>query len=156
MMLKLKWFWMSLLLGLLWGQAASAQNAAKPTGTHYKYKAILVWGTDGDKPDGQDLKDLEEPVLAKLKKIFKWKNYFEVNSKNFTITAKETQKVTLSPKCDIEIKFDAADALEVEMIGEGRVVSRVKKAMPYNEWIVLGGDDKNSTAWFVLLIPEAE
>lgn len=155
-MLKLNWFWMSLVVGLLWGQLLQAQDAAKPTTAKYKYKAILVWGTDGDKPDGQNLKDLDEQVLSKLKKIFKWRNYFEVNSKPFTITAKETQKINLSPKCDIEIKFDSTDALEVEMIGEGKVVSRVKKAMPYNEWIVLGGDDKNANAWFVLLIPEAE
>jgi hypothetical protein len=44
--------------------------------------------------------------------------------------------------------------MEVELIGEGNFVVKRKQAMPLTDILILAGDDKNSTAWFVVIKPE--
>lgn len=119
-----------------------------------KYKAILLWGTDGSKPDDPHLKDVDEAARAKLKKVFKWQNYYEVNHQSFTLKTGDKKRIHLSDKCDLNVEQSSAEGMTVELIGEGKPVKKVKQAMPLTDWLVVGGDDKNATAWFVIIKPE--
>ena len=126
----------------------------KPAPAETKYRAILIWGTDGSRPDDPSLREIDEHFKAKLKKVFKWQNYYEVKHKDFGIKAGQKQRFKLSEKCELEVEHSATEGMIVELFGEGKSVKTVKQAMPLTDWLVVGGDDKNATAWFVLIKPE--
>src|SRR4051812_34974246 len=81
-------------------------NKPDPKAPEMKYQAILVWGTDEDKPPDKNLKDIDPSLhgpVEKLKKWLKWKNYYEVNRKEFTIRAGENKRLKLSDKCELQV-----------------------------------------------------
>lgn len=134
--------------------AVSLLNGMAEDKPEVKYRATLIWGTDGAKPDDPNLKDLDEHFRAKLKKVFKWNNYYEVKNLPFAIKPGDKKRFQLSDKCELEVEHSATEGMIVELIGEGKSVKKVKQAMPLTDWIVVGGDDKNATAWFVIIRPE--
>ena len=141
-------------LSLLFALPAFATDTNKAEVKPQKFAAILIWGTDGDRPEGKDLKDVDNSLKEKFKKIFKWKNYFEVTRKPFGLKPGDTHMLKLSPKCDVKVHQSEKEGLEVELIGEGNFVVKRKQAMPLTDILILAGDDKNSTAWFVVIKPE--
>ncbi|HYT60118.1 MAG TPA: hypothetical protein VEL06_08095 [Haliangiales bacterium] len=114
-------------------------------------QAQLVWGTDNDKPDDPKLKDVDPKVKEKLRGVFKWKNYFEVNRQNFTVTASTPKKIRMSDHCEIEVQNLGNASIEVKLYGQGKLVVRKTQKIKPSELLVLAGDDKNDTAWFVVL-----
>src|SRR5881392_3961728 len=68
------------------------------------FQAQLLWGTNNDKPNDPKLKDVDPKVTDKLRGVFKWKNYFEVNRQNFTVTSSAPKKVKMSGQCEIEVQ----------------------------------------------------
>lgn len=126
----------------------SAQNREQ------KFTAILIWGTDGPKPDDKDFKDVDSGLVEKFKKIFKWKNYYEVRRKDFGLNPGNPHSVNLSEKCQIKLHLTEHEGMEVELVGEGRSVYKGKQSMPLKDLLILAGDDKNATAWFVVLMPQ--
>jgi len=114
-------------------------------------QAQLVWGTNNEKPDDPKLKDVDPQVKDKLRGVFKWKNYFEVNRKNFTVAASGVKKVKMSDLCEIEVQNLGSSSIEVKLYGNGRMVVRKTQKIKPNELLVLAGDDKNDTAWFIVL-----
>jgi hypothetical protein len=119
-----------------------------------KYTAVLVWGTDGEKPTEKELKDVDEKLTEKFRKIFKWKNYYEVKRKDFELKAGEPKMVELSHKCEVRLHLTEKEGMEVELIGDKKSVYKGKQSMPLKDILILAGDDKNSTAWFVVLKPQ--
>ena len=120
-----------------------------------KFTAMLVWGTDGEKPEGKEkeLKDVDPALKEKFAKIFKWKNYYEVNRTNIAVKPSEARTVKLSSKCDIKVNH-TDKGTEIELIGEGKSMSKQTISMPVKDIQVIAGPDKNATAWFVVLKPE--
>ena len=136
--------------------ATFAQNkpAEQNKPTEQKYTAILIWGTDGEKPADKPLKDVDGKLTEKFRKIFKWKNYFEVSRDDVQLTTAERKNVKLSPKCDVKMHLNFKGELEVELHGEGKLVYHGVQSMPLKDLLILAGDDKNATAWFVVLKPQ--
>ena len=120
-----------------------------------KYQAILVWGTDDVKPpEGKSYKPVDNDTKAKLHELpLKWKNFFEVNRTNFTVTPGLNRKVAVSEKCGLELKLLSSPGpeLEVALVGKGKEVMRRKQALPKGQLLVLGGNAPNDTAWLVTL-----
>ena len=138
-----------LLIGL--GEVHASEKPAM------NLEAILIWGTDGEKPEGKSLKDVDENFTGKFRKIFKWQNYYEVKRTPFTLAKGEpAQTVKLSEKCSVILEFSEKGGMEVELIGEGKSVTKTRQPMPLNDILVLAGDDKNATAWFVVIKPRSE
>ncbi len=117
------------------------------------YQARLIWGTDEMKPEKPNLKELDAKTKDKLKAIFKWKNYFEVDSQVVMVGANELKKVKMSTKCEIEIQDLGKNGVEVKLFGEGKLNKKVKQVLPAGECLVMAGDDSNANAWFVMLCP---
>lgn len=136
------------LLAFMLAPAAFAEN--QPA----KYTAILIWGADGPKPEDKDLKDVDPKLVEKFTKIFKWKSYYEVKRADFELKAGEPKKVELSHKCEVRLHLTEKEGLEVELFGEQRSVYKGKQAMPLKDILIMAGDDKNATAWFVVLKPQ--
>ena len=114
-------------------------------------QAQLVWGTNNDKPDDPKLKDVDPKVREKLRGVFKWKNYFEVNRQSFTVTAAGPKKVKMSDLCQLEVQSLGNSSVELKLFGQGKMVVRKTQKIKAGELLVLAGDDKNDTAWFVVL-----
>ena len=119
--------------------------------TEQKLQAKLIWGTDDAKPSVANLKEVDAKLKDKFCGIFKWKNYFEVGQEHFSLAPDEVKKVKMSAKCEIEVRKEANGMFEVRLYGEGKCIKKVRQAIPPGELLVIAGDDKNATAWFVVL-----
>ena len=129
-----------------------AQNKA----AEQKFVAILIWGTDGEKPENKEkeLKDVDAALKEKFKNIFKWKNYYEVSRTNVTVKAGEPRKLMMSSKCEVRINHTDHHGTEVELIGDKKSLYKNTISMPLKDILIMGGPDKNETSWFVVLKPE--
>lgn len=150
------------LLPALWlafsvSSFATDPKKPEPAPLEQKFAATLIWGTDDEKPENSkhDLRDVQPALKDKFKNIFKWKNYFQVGEpKPFGIHVGETKQLQLSHKCEVKVHMTEHEGMEVELIGEGKSVVKRKQPMPLKDILILAGDDKNATAWFVVLKPE--
>ena len=133
-------------LGLNWPRAAVAG------GSDMTVEAVLVWGTNSEKPPNKKLKELEPELARKLGKApYKWKNYFEVNRKTVDIAPSNLKRLPMSEHCELEIKNLGDDRVEVKLIGQGKPVSRNVEPLPMGHTMILSGDDKNDNAWLIVL-----
>ena len=119
-------------------------------------QAQLVWGTNNEKPDDPKLKEVDPSVAEKLRKVFKWKNYFEVKRQNFTVMVGAPKKVEMSDSCKIEVQNLGGSSIEVKLYGKGKLAVRKTQKINPSELLVLAGDDKDDTAWFVVLSQPAK
>jgi hypothetical protein len=148
----------SLQLAFLAGLAVVlfAGGAAQLQAADLNLKALLIWGTDDQKPKDATFKEVEPELKKKLVGVFKWKNYFEITQKTITLSPKEPKKLRMSPKCELEISFADQANLDIKLFGEGRWTKTIRqnvKALLRGELAVLAGDDKDryGDAWFVVI-----
>ncbi len=116
-------------------------------------QAQLVWATNDPKPDGKALNDVDPKLRDKLRNVFRWTNYFEVSSTNFVSVQGAVKKVPMSKHCEIEVTNLGDSRIEVKLYGKGTLVVTKRQTFNPKEPLVLAGDDKNSTAWFVAITP---
>ncbi len=133
------------ILGCLFlGTAAVAADS--------KLEAQLVWGTNDKDSPNPNHKPVDAKVRERLQQLpLKFTNYFLVNQKTFTLPATGSQRVQLSHKCDIEVKKQSEDEVEVSVIGKGAQVVKRRQPLPKGEMLVVGGNAPNSTAWLVIV-----
>ncbi len=113
---------------------------------------VLVWASNGQKPSDKNAKELEPDLTKRLRKTpYKWKDYYEVRRKAVSVTANNIEKLPMSSRCSLEIKNSGSERVEVKLIGEGKPVSRQVESLPRGHIMVIAGDDKNDTAWLILL-----
>jgi len=135
-------------LGLLCLGAIPVQ-AAETSGT--RVEAILVWATHVAKTNDTSLKELEPQLAQKLGKRFKWNLYYEVRRKEATVGTKDPTHVPISDKCSLDVKQLGEHRFEVNLTGKGKPVSRMVESLANGHLMILGGDDKNDTAWIILI-----
>ena len=116
-----------------------------------KLEAKLIWGTNEPKSSNPAHKPVEQEVADKLRKVFKWKNYFIVNRVEGTVSSRGSNRFVLSDKCTVEITELEGPKVEIKLIGEGKEVHKATKGLAKGEWFTYAGDDKNDTAWFVII-----
>lgn len=144
-----RWHFLVLLLGFGWGLL---QVVAASVPVETRVQAVLVWGTDEPKPTGKILKEVDSKLRDRLANVFKWKNYFEVNRQAATLpAAAKVQSLRLSDECSVEVKLLPDNVAEVKLVGKGKVRVTRLHSLAKPEALVLAGDDKNKTAWFVVL-----
>jgi hypothetical protein len=140
------------LLGLLWATMGLTETRVGDL----KLKTQLIWATDEEKPKEKKLKEVESKLADKLRRFYKWKNYFEVSSTNVVLVANAPQKVIMSRKCEMELKRVDQATIELKFVGEGKHIRTVRqqvKPLTQGEYSIFGGDDKDkdSDAWFVVI-----
>jgi hypothetical protein len=116
-----------------------------------KVEARLVWGTNEEESKKPNHKPVDAKTAKKLQKIFTWKNYFLEKRVVAVVPNRKAERIQLSPECTVEIRELAGPPVEVLLIGKGEVVSKANKSFTKGEWIVIGGEDQNECAWFVIL-----
>lgn len=134
----------AIVAGLAAGQGHShAENA--------RVELYLVWGTNAEKSSDPSHKPLPDDLGNELRKMCKWQNYFVINRTNVTLLKQEPRKTEMSKKCVIEMKLLEGQRLEVQLIGEGIKRDKVIKPLSKKKSITFAGQDKNDTAWFVII-----
>jgi hypothetical protein len=116
-----------------------------------KVEAKLIWATDESKSPNPNHTPVDPATAERLRKTFKWKNYFVVNKVVKEVPSRGSQRFELSKKCTVEIKELEGPSVEIMLIGEGKPVHRAVKPLSKGESFVYSGDDKNETAWFVMI-----
>jgi len=114
-------------------------------------EALLIWGTNADQSPDAAHKPVDKVTAEKLRNVFKWKNYFLVNKQNVVIPSRSTKQIQLSKQCAIEITELPGPKVEVKLIGDHKPVNKTVKPLSKGERFVIAGDDKNETAWFVVI-----
>ena len=142
-------------LGFLLGLIVWAGLPTEVRGDEVQLKAQLIWGTNQDKPNQPHLKDVSPQMRDKLK-MLKWRNFFDVldpdyPAKTFKLSQSETKKLKLSARCEIEVTYLGDSKIRVELFGEGRSLLKQTQPLSPGNLLVLAGEDKNDTAWFVVL-----
>ena len=134
-----------LVLTLLWLGVFSVHA------TELKLEAQLIWGTNDPKSPKAEHKAVDEATAQRLRKVFKWKNYFIVNSQTKIVPSRGSNRFKLSDDCMIEITELEGPKVAVKLIGKGVPVHKSTKELQKGEWFVYSGDDKNESAWFVII-----
>ena len=134
---------LSLLLLALVPSVASASDL--------RLEAMLIWGTNDEKSPVPSYKPVDAAAAEKLRKVFKWKNYFVVTNQVKTIPSRGSSRFDLSKQCSIEITELEGPRVEVRLIGEGKEVNKTVKTINKGESFTYGKDDKNDSAWFVMI-----
>jgi hypothetical protein len=116
-----------------------------------KLEAKLIWGTDDEKSPDAEHKEVDAATKEKLRKVFKWKNYFVVNRVVKEVPSRSSNQFKLSPDCTIEIKELEGPKVEVKLIGKGKEVHKTTLTISKGQSVVYSGDDKNQSAWFVII-----
>jgi len=140
-----------IVLGTLLLAGALTAVMAAEAEAELQLDAVLVWGTNGPQTENPKLKALRVEIRQKLQAVFKWTDYYEVDRKALKVAAKQTRKVRLSPKCEIAVENLGRSTIEVRLYGEGKLVVRKKQTLTPGELLVLAGEDRNDTAWFVVI-----
>ncbi len=116
-----------------------------------KIEARLIWGTNDDKYSNPQHTRVDEATAEKLRKIFKWKNYFQMSKQTAVIPSRGTKRLKMSDPCEIEITEMEGPRVEVKLFGKGKPVSKFVKPLSKGESLAIGGEDKNDCAWFIVI-----
>ncbi|MGC8743362.1 MAG: hypothetical protein ACP5T0_05740 [Verrucomicrobiia bacterium] len=116
-----------------------------------KLEISLVWGSNEEKLPDPKYHRVNDELGKKLQKIFKWKHYFLIKKQEAEVPSRATKKFKVSDKCDVEITEMEGPRVEVKLYGEGKLINRTIKSLTKDEMITIAGDDKNETAWFVII-----
>jgi hypothetical protein len=113
-----------------------------------KLEVRLIRGANDDK-EIVKYKPADPELAAKLHRMFKWNNYYEITNRTAGIAASQTCELKMSDACTIRVKNLGASRLEVNCIGHGKELCKGSYALAPPQWLVLGGNDAADTAWFV-------
>jgi|SRR5688572_29734206 len=138
-----KWAVRLFIMSLLASSTALAEEL--------KIEARLIWGTNDDKSPDPNHKLVDSKTAQELRKVFVWKNYFEVSRKTGTVPNRGTNSFTVSQHCTVEIAELEGPKVGVLLIGKGKPQNRTIKPLSPKEQVVLGGDVKDGSAWFVII-----
>ena len=127
--------------------------AARPQAAdELQLRARLIWGANNPKPaEVSDFKPVDNETAEKLGAVFKWMKYFEVSREQFSVPVSNRKRVRMSDKCVIEVENLGESSVEVKLHGRGKMVLKKRQRIKEGELLVLAGDDKNDTAWFVVI-----
>jgi len=132
--------------------ALTVTTAPADPASKMKLQAHLIWGTNDEKPADPNLKPIDPKVAKKLENLpIKWKYYYVVTQKEFSVTEGATAKIEMSKECELVVKNIDGTNVEVQLLGKGKPAGKVTKGLGKGKCLVTGGDATNSTAWFVFL-----
>ena len=140
-----------MLTGLAFtGWSAHELQAAAAAADELAVQARLVWGSNDQKPAEPTYKEVDPKLAETLRKVLKWKNYYECSRTNTSVALNQTKKIRISAKCELELTYLGQSRAQTKLFGKGTVVDQRTQQISY-EPLILGGPDKNDTAWFVVI-----
>jgi hypothetical protein len=135
--------------------AISLLTGATSASASAKFEALLVWGTNDEKPPDKTYKPVDAETLKKLESLgLKWKNYYVVRKIEFEAPKGDSGKVAISDKASLRVKVQADQKVEVTFFGKkGEECSRRTQTLRLGDMLVHGGNvPENATAWLITLV----
>jgi len=137
---------LSFLLAII----VSASADQEPGCTFYLQ---LVRGNDQNHPPTDYAKPIGPILNRKLKAVFKWKNYWELNRNCIAIKEGERIRKRLSKEHEVEIELPEPDTLTIRVFLNGRL-SRTRTQPVHDAFCVTGGNEGSDQSWFIVVGPD--
>jgi hypothetical protein len=143
---------LALLSAALGGLALIPSPGVAAAEANLRLEALLIWGTnDAQSPDPTH-KPVTPDVQKKLQELpFKWTTYFVINRKVLEVPPKGAVKVSMSDKCQIEVKNVGNTIVQASLFGRQKHILERTQPLPKGDTLLLGGNAPNATSWLVLL-----
>jgi hypothetical protein len=136
---------------LCWAAVFLGEQAAQAAGSSW-VDVQLVWATNEPQAPDSKYKSIDEATARGLRKSFKWKYYYEVNRQSVNVSTSGTKvHLKMSGHCTLDLQYLSDGHLEIQLFGDGKHVSTHRETMSTGWKTVLAGDDKNDTAWLVII-----
>ena len=146
-----------LALALMIGLFLPRSIEAAESDSEKRFLSQLVWCTDKDKPADKELGDLDAKLGKKIRKIFKWKNYFEISSNVLSLPSDDGKRLKISDRCEVVVRELDGSQIEVVLFGDkklaGKALQNYTPILTKGEHLVIGGDDKDNygDAWLLII-----
>jgi hypothetical protein len=149
---KLTWSCLLVWCSALAGWLALDPPRVAAAEANLKLEAQLIWGTNEGHSSDARHKPVDPEIRKKLQELpLKWTNYFVINRQAFDVPGKGPTKVSMSEKCEIEVRNLGNSTVKVSLFGKREHVVEGTQALPKGETLVLGGNAPNATTWLVVL-----
>jgi hypothetical protein len=132
-----------LLAGIVFSALTLTARAAD-----LQLEARLIWGANDEK-ETVKYEALDPDLSGKLHRAFKWKNYYEITNKTAVVALNASADLKMSDACTIRVKNLGESRVEVSCIGQGKQVHKGSYTLVPPQWLVLGGNGTDNTAWFI-------
>lgn len=111
-------------------------------------QARLVLGTSKEQKDQMEV---SAGIKRKLAQVFKWKHYYELNSKQMNIADTETKSAKLSRAAQIKVTNRKNGRVAVTLFSKGKMLVQKTQSLKPGSHMVLAGNSASDSAWFIVL-----
>jgi len=111
-------------------------------------QARLVLGTSKEQKDKMEV---SAAIKGKLARVFKWKNYYELNSKRMNIADAATESSKLSRAASIKVTNRKNGKVAVSLFSKGKMLVQKAQSLKLGSYMVLAGNTDSDSAWFIVL-----
>ena len=111
-------------------------------------QARLVLGTSKEQKDQMEASG---GIKRKLARVFKWKHYYELNSKQMNIADTATKSAKLSRAAQIKVTNRKNGRVSVILFSKGKMLVQKTQNLKPGSHMVLAGNTESDSAWFIVL-----
>ena len=126
--------------------AASGHIAAQADPVTLQARLIL-----GTSKEQKDKMEASGGIKRKLARVFKWKHYYELNSKQMNIADTVTKSAKLSRAAQVKVTNMKNGRLSVSLFSKGKMLVQKTQNMKPGSHMVLAGNTESDSAWFIVL-----
>jgi hypothetical protein len=139
-----------LLVPLFWLPVVMRGAPTEAEAGKLKLEARLVFASNkADAPPAG--RKLGAAFVKRYYRMYKWTNFYLVAKQGFAVATLATQKVVMSPTCQVLVKNLGAGRLECALFLRGKPLARQTSTVARGGSVVFGGNETDSGAWFVSL-----
>ena len=111
-------------------------------------QARLVLGTSKEEKGKMEV---PAAINKKLARVFKWKHYYELNSKRMNIADAATKSAKLSRAASIKVNNKKNGKVAVSLFSKGKMLVQKTQNLKPGSHMVLAGSTASDSAWFIVL-----
>ena len=126
--------------------AASGHIAAQADPVTLQARLIL-----GTSKEQKDKMEASGGIKRKLARVFKWKHYYELNSKQMNIADTATKSAKLSRAAQVKVTNMKNGRLSVSLFSKGKMLVQKTQNLKPGSHMVLAGNTESDSAWFIVL-----
>jgi hypothetical protein len=110
----------------------------------------LIRGNDQDTPPTADAKAIGPKLDEKLRSVFKWKRYWELERDSVVVKPGQKARKRMSPEREVEIELWDSGRMAVRIYLNGRL-TRSRTQPTGAAFYVASGDKGEAQSWFIVV-----
>jgi hypothetical protein len=111
-------------------------------------EARLIWGANDDN-NTVNYKPADPELSGKLHRMFKWKNYYEITNDRAGLAVNQSCDLGMCKSCAIHVRNMGGSRVEINCIGHDKQAHKGAYTLEPGQWLIVGGNNTNNTAWFL-------